>query len=186
MLAFDLETTGLDPCLDVVTCASAYDPEVGIERVFFFNARGDPEQADDTPESFFSLLDAADRLCAFNGARFDIPFLQVRYGIPDARVGRWMLKLYDLYEASRLAFDSGFSLNALLSANGLKSKTGTGGDAVGLARDGDWQTLADYCLQDAIKTHAVSSRDIVLMPVKRIGTVARARSQAAPAFTAAS
>ena len=174
MLAFDLETTGLDPEVDRITCACVYAGD-GAGRVYFFGGDGRPGEADDTPEAFFALLDAASRLCAFNGARFDIPFLQIRYGLSDARVGAWVLKLCDLYEACRLAFDSGFSLNALLAANGMESKTGTGGDAVQLARDGRWDELAAYCLQDAAKTHVVSSLGRVLLPTRRMGNVAWAR-----------
>lgn len=163
MLAFDLETTGLDPASDEVTCACAYDPENGVDIIFFF--------ARDPPEAFFELLDRAQRLCAFNGARFDLPFLQARYAIPDARVGGWTLKLYDLYEISRLGFESGFSLNALLAANGMDSKTGTGGDAVVLAREGRWDELGAYCRQDTVKTHAVSCLDRVRMPLRDGRTV---------------
>jgi hypothetical protein len=161
MLAFDLETTGLDPEVDEITCACAYDPDAGVDRTFFF--RG---EAGDTPEALFALLDASERLCAFNGARFDLPFLQVRYALSDARVGSWALKLYDLYEACRLGFGSGFSLNALLAANGFDSKTGTGGDAVVLAREGRWEELGAYCRQDTVKTHAVSCLEAIRLPLK--------------------
>lgn len=178
MLAFDLETTGLDPAVDRVTCASVYAGD-GAGRVFFFGGDGRPCDGTDTPEAFFALLDGAARLCAFNGARFDIPFLQARYALTDARVGAWVLKLCDLYEACRLAFGSAFSLNALLAANGMESKTGTGGDAVALARAGRWGELGAYCLQDAAKTHAVSRLARVLLPTRGMGCVARGR---APGF----
>lgn len=161
MLAFDLETSGLDPEVDEVTCACAYDPDAGVDLTFYFRGADG-----DTPDAFFALLDDAPRLCAFNGARFDLPFLQTRYAIPDARVGRWALKLYDVYEACRLGFDSGFSLNALLAANGLDSKTGTGGDAVVLAREGRWDELGAYCRQDVVKTRAVSCLEAIRLPLK--------------------
>ena len=180
MLAFDLETTGLDPMVDSITCACAYDPDAGVNSTFFFR-----DVDGDTPEAFFALLDRAPRLCAFNGACFDIPFMQARYGIPDARVGAWVLKLCDLYETCRLAFGSGFTLNALLAANALESKTGSGGDAVVLAREGQWDKLGEYCLQDAIKTHTVSSRGSVVLPLKNLGNVTRVCPLAAPVFVPA-
>ena len=71
MLSFDLETTGLDPISHDVTCACAYDPDAGVDRLFFFGLGDDPE-------GFFALLDAAPVLCAFNGAKFDVPFLQAK------------------------------------------------------------------------------------------------------------
>ena len=36
MLAFDLETSGLNPREALITCAAVSDPDAGIERVFFF------------------------------------------------------------------------------------------------------------------------------------------------------
>ena len=133
--------------------------------IFFFGYNGTCKEGD-TPEAFFALLDGADRLCAFNGARFDLPFLQARYNLADARVGAWVLKLNDLYETARLAFASSYSLNALLAANGMDAKTGSGGDAVLLAREGRWRELGEYCRQDTIKTHRVSALPSVLLPLR--------------------
>jgi hypothetical protein len=162
MLAFDLETTGLNPLTDRITCAAVYDPEAGIERVFFF-ARADG----DDPEEFMALLDAADRLCAFNGARFDIPFVQHQLGAGPARVRAWRLKLHDVFEACRLALCVTFPLHALLSINGLPGKTGTGADAIGLAREERWKELGDYCMHDTRMTHQVSSLPRIQLPKTR-------------------
>jgi hypothetical protein len=157
MLAFDLETTGLDPHTDRVTCAAAYDPDAGIDRAFLF-------QCGDDPEEFMALLDAADRLCAFNGARFDIPFLQHSLGASAGRALGWRMKLHDVYEGVRLALCVTFPLRALLAINGLEGKTGTGGDAVVMAREGRWKELADYCSHDTRMTHRVSSLERILLP----------------------
>ena len=160
MLAFDLETTGLDPHRDRITCASAYDPAAGIEQTFVLG-RGDD------PAEFLALLDAADRLCAFNGARFDLAFLQHSLGVPAARIRSWRLKLHDVYEACRLALGVTFSLDALLEANGLHGKTGSGREAVVLAQEGRWDELARYCLHDSVVTHRVSSLPRILLPRTR-------------------
>ena len=160
MLAFDLETTGLNPETDLITCAAAYDPDAGIERVFFFS-RGDD------PEEFLALLDGADRLCAFNGARFDIPFLQAAFKPAAGRVLSWRLKLHDVYEACRLALCVTFPLQALLDINGLAGKTGSGADAIRLAREERWQELGDYCLHDTRMTHRVSSLASIRLPKTR-------------------
>ena len=157
MLAFDIETTGINSDA-VATCACAYDPDAGIDQLFFFK--------DGTHEDFFVLLDQASTLCAFNGARFDIPFLQERFKIPDNRVAAWRLKLHDLYEACYLSFGGAFSLNALLAANDMASKTGTGKDAIHLALEERWDELGAYCRQDTIKTHAVSNLLYVCLPVR--------------------
>lgn len=160
MLAFDLETTGLDPHTDKITCASAYDPDAGIERAFLL-CRGDD------PEEFLALLDSADRLCAFRGGGFDLPFLQHSLGVPAARVRSWRLKLHDVFEACQLALRVTFSLDALLAANGLEGKTGSGREAIRMAEDGHWEELAHYCLHDSRMTHRVSSLDRILLPRTR-------------------
>ena len=159
MLAFDLETTGLDPSRDAITCACAYDPAAGIDRLFF------PPLGDDLGP-FFALLDAAPVLCAFNGARFDLKFLETRHALPAERVGAWALKLYDIYEACSLAFGSAFSLNALLGANGHACKTGSGKEAIVLAEQGRWEELGSYCRMDTVKTHEASSALCVRLPLR--------------------
>lgn len=157
MLAFDLETTGLDPHKDTITCAAVYDPGAGLERVFFF-VKGD------APEDFMALLDQATTLCAFNGASFDIPFIVASFSPPAARVAKWRLKLLDVYVACKWGLGVTFPLQALLEQNGLAGKTGTGGDAVRLFQQGRWDELGSYCLNDTRMTHHVSSRVPVLLP----------------------
>jgi hypothetical protein len=160
MLAFDLETSGLDPARDRITCAAAYDPDAGVERVFIFD-RGDD------PDEFMRLLDAADRLCAFNGASFDLPFIQQRLGASAARVRAWRLKLHDVYVACKWGLGVTFPLQALLERNRLAGKTGSGKDAIALYEQGRWEELADYCLHDTRMTHRVSSLDAIALPRTR-------------------
>ena len=157
MLSFDLETTGLDPRSDTITCAAAYDPDAGIDQAFLLGRGEDAEK-------FLALLDGADRLCAFNGARFDLAFLRHSLGVPAARVRSWRLKLHDVYEGCRLGLGVTFPLDALLAANGLEGKTGSGKEAVEMARDGRWEELAEYCLHDTRMTHRVSSLDRIVLP----------------------
>jgi hypothetical protein len=161
MLAFDIETTGLDPANSEVTCACAYDGDE--EWAFVFG------QCKEDPEEFMALLDAAPRLCAFNGVRFDLPFLARRWGVPDARVGAWVRKLYDPFEACRLALGRTFSLDRLLAANGLRGKTGSGLQAVEMARDGRWDELAEYCMHDTKMTHAVAGMAACALPGQQAG-----------------
>ena len=159
LLAVDIETTGLDPRVDDVTCACAFDPEGGVSRAFVFGRDGAAAR-----EEFLALLDAAPRLCAFNGVRFDLPFLARRWGIGPERVGGWVRKLVDPFEASKLALARTFSLDRLLAANGLSGKTGHGLHAVALAREGRWDELADYCMHDTRMTHAAAALPALRLP----------------------
>jgi hypothetical protein len=157
VLAFDIETTGLDSETCHVTCACAYDPDRGVERSFVF-ARGD------SPAEFVSLLDEAPRLCAFNGVRFDVPFLAKKWDISDETVGRWMQKMVDPFEACKLALGQTFSLNKLLTENGLDVKTGSGLEAVHMANEGRWDELAEYCMHDTKMTHAATVLPVMKIP----------------------
>lgn len=162
MLAFDIETTGLTPA-DKITAAAVYDPEKNIRECFLFLV--DPD-----PSKFLGYLDDADILCAFNGARFDIPFMQNQWKLPSAQVERWILKLVDIYEMSFLAFKRGFSLNQLLLINKIDCKTGTGKEAITLAKDCKWDDLAEYCMQDTIKTYTVTKQANIMIPLTFAGT----------------
>lgn len=170
MLTFDLETTGLHPSTCLVTCAAAYDPDAGVEQVFLFAGLNEQKELVpvlDRAEEFMALLDAADRLCAFNGARFDLPFIQHQLGAAPDRVRAWRLKLHDVFEACKLALDITFPLKSLLQLNNLPGKTGSGADAIQLARDGDFLALGEYCLNDTRVTHRVSSLDRIHLPRAR-------------------
>lgn len=157
MLAFDIETTGLGEA-DTITAACAFDPSRNIERTFIFSQGGDPHE-------FIALLDEADVLCAFNGVRFDIPFMQKEWKLSDSRVHVWVAKLVDVYEMAMLVFRRGFSLNQLLIANKIDVKTGTGKEAIELAHRGAWAELGEYCMQDTKKTHAVTSLAKIITPL---------------------
>jgi uncharacterized protein YprB with RNaseH-like and TPR domain len=72
MLAFDIETEGLDSRFCDIIVASVYDPHRNIQRTF--NFASDESKA----AQFIQTLDDAPRLCCFNGVRFDIPFIAKR------------------------------------------------------------------------------------------------------------
>jgi hypothetical protein len=157
MLAFDLETTGLDPVRDTITCAAVYDPEKGIEEIFFF-------VCEDEREAFMCLLDDADRLCAFNGAGFDIPFIVAKFSPPSERVKKWRVKLHDVFLACKWGLGVTFSLQQLLEHNGVPGKTGTGENAIVLAREGRTRELGQYCMNDTRATYRVSALASIVIP----------------------
>ena len=170
LLAFDIETTGLDPSRCHVTAACIYGTDRHghlLQETFLFKgiASRPPEDLH-AAERFMSLLDASQRLCAFNGIRFDIPFLLTAWGIPPPRAEAWVLKTFDIFEACKLAINTTFSLNTLLAANGLESKSGTGSHAITLATTGQWDELGAYCMQDTRLTFLVSSQQYIQLPLQ--------------------
>lgn len=161
MLAFDLETLGPDIQVHDATCAAVYDPEAGLARYFIFR----PPR--DDPEEFMRLLDDADRLCAFNGARFDLPLIERCFRPCEERVRRWRLKLHDVFETCKLALGVTFSLDSLLELNNIPGKTGSGQEAIRMALEGQLQALGEYCLNDTRRTYEVSSQARILLPKTR-------------------
>jgi hypothetical protein len=131
--------------------ACIYDPARGIKQGFNLILDGHEDRA----AQFLSSLDEADSLCAFNGARFDLPFIIKRYGVPQARYRLWYMKLFDYFEVidsffvecfanslkksklqiCKVLLGSSCSLNNLLLANGRQVKTSSGMQAVVWARE---------------------------------------------------
>lgn len=164
MLAFDIETTGLDSD-SWVTCVCAYDPDTHTEATFNFAMHEkDKEKCMEMREEFMGLMDEADRLCAFNGVRFDIPFMAQRWKIPAARVGMWVAKLFDPFEFCKLSMNRTFPLRKLLAKNNLEGKTGDGLEAIHMALNGEYEKLERYCMQDTRVTHMVCSLPCILLP----------------------
>lgn len=154
MLSFDIETTGLDMSRDRITCICACDPVLEFRITIF------PELGDDA-EPFLEALDAADVICAFNGARFDLPFVCTQFNVSLDRSGRWRLKLMDLCEFCNLTLGTRVTLNKVLQDNGIRCKSGDGLHAIKLAEEGKWPELGSYCMDDAVKTWEVHSLPVV-------------------------
>lgn len=172
MLAFDIETMGLDARRHAVTVVCTEDFHSGIKKSYAFarlrweHARAlqfahktmqeqDLADADKIKAEHDALvvelvqdLEEAASLCAFNGVRFDLPFLQTAFGIDTATLTRWVMKTSDILECSRLEHGNTFSLNLLCQKNGLDMKISSGLAAVQMAIDGEWCRLNAYCADD--------------------------------------
>ena len=172
MLAFDIETMGLDARRHAVTVVCTEDFHSGKKKSYeFARLRWEHERAIQFAKTTMQDEDAADAdkvkaeydalvlelvqdfeeaesLCAFNGVRFDIPFLMTAFGIDIATITRWVMKTSDILECSRLVHGNTFSLNLLCQKNGMKMKISSGLAAVQMAIDGEWHALDAYCADD--------------------------------------
>ena len=149
ILCFDIETTGLDAARDEVTMICTQDLSTGARMSYNFGVLSHNEQ------SFAPLLatviedfDKADCLCAFNGIRFDLPFMQQALLIHEDIITRWVLKTIDPLEFLRLSGHRTSSLDKICTHNNIPSKTSTGQRAVEMANSGMWEELREYCEQD--------------------------------------
>lgn len=163
MVAFDIETLGFNPLKERITAAAVYDGN-GLCKVFVFKDE-DREADAKLKEEFIAILDAAPRLCAFNGVRFDIPYIIRHWGLDPNRAHHWVLKTVDVFEACKLGLQQTFKLSQLLAVNSMESKTGSGAEAVGLARNKEWDKLGAYCLQDTRLTYLVTAQMSVGLPL---------------------
>ena len=104
MLAFDIETTGLDPATHLVTVVCTEDLMTGERRAYeFARVRAtEPENEKLLRKDLVDAFDSASSLCAFNGVRFDIPFLYTSFKLDEQTCAGWLLKTSDILEAARL------------------------------------------------------------------------------------
>jgi uncharacterized protein YprB with RNaseH-like and TPR domain len=144
---FDIETTGLSQERDDVTCVSAHQ---GGRTETLVN--GD----DLTPENLREMLDAP-LLVTFNGARFDVPFLETTFGLD---IDTPHLDL--MYPCKRVGLTGG--LKAIEPEVGVERDRPdiSGKDAVRLWRehergvDGALETLVSYNREDTVNLRTVA------------------------------
>ena len=162
VISFDIETTGLDPDVDDITVACVYNPS--FQRTFHFQHPGYDRQ--ESVEAFLGQLDKARVLIAFNGVYFDIPFIAKKFDVEAGRYTAWLCKTLDYFMICKLVFESSCSLNKLLEKNGLNPKTSTGMQAVLWAKEGKWDDIAEYCMDDCKLTYEVSMMSSVKLPLR--------------------
>lgn len=153
MLAFDIETTGLDPSNSVVTVVCTEDFHTGERRAYEFGRvrACEPHNEALLREELIHAFNEAESLCAFNGVRFDIPFLHKALRLPQETAAEWLLKTTDILEAARLGLFGPahtFGLNLLCQHNQVAVKSGSGIQAIKFAQEGKWEALRSYCADD--------------------------------------
>ena len=146
MLCFDIETTGLKAGRDVVTVVCAEDFATGARTTYEFYRY--KERYAELRQDLIEAFDAAHSLCAFNGVRFDLPFLAKFLSLGDDVVARWAMKTSDILEQSRLRYKTTFSLNMLCQHNGIPVKISDGKEAINMAHQGRFDELNEYCAMD--------------------------------------
>ena len=149
LLCFDIETTGLDAARDEVTMICTQDVQTGTRKSYNFGVLSHNDEP--SAELVCAVIDdfeQADCLCAFNGIRFDLPFMQQALKIHEDIITRWVLKTVDPLEFLRLSGHRTSSLDKICTHNNIPSKSSTGLQAVQMASDGRWEELQMYCEQD--------------------------------------
>lgn len=150
MLAFDIETKGLDPLVHDVTCVCAEDFHTGKRYAFEYARvrKEDPEKLAGLTTELVKLFDDASSLCAFNGIRFDLPFMEHALKIPKETVTKWKSKTSDILEKCREEYKHTFKLDLLCECNQVLTKSSSGLQAITWANEERWKDLQEYCEMD--------------------------------------
>ena len=152
MLIFDIETTGLKSDAQV-TIVCTQDFRTGKRRDYEFG-RGLACGAQNwglLRKELIEAFNAAESLCAFNGVRFDIPFLKRALALKQETTASWLSKTTDILEAARRGtFGPAhtFPLSMLCQHNNIANKSGSAEQAKQWAREGQWDALLSYCAED--------------------------------------
>ena len=156
-VAVDIETTGLGPHC-AITAVGLAGPGWSVCYTF-----GPTDDFNANRAAIVQSLNSAPLIFAFNAPDFDFPVMQRCFGLSNSTVGSWMAKLVDPLYAAKGLFGTKAccKLSVVLALNGLPSKTGSGLEAVQMARDGRWRELADYCANDTEVTRNLISSQIV-------------------------
>jgi len=116
-----------------------------------------------------------------NGLGFDLPFIKKRSVINDAKPS---LEISLAKFRSRPVFDTMaewsnwdprnyIQLDVLARALGVETKTGTGEQVSEMWEQGDWESIANYCLQDVYVTYACYCRMTFQAPRKSTEVLSR-------------
>jgi hypothetical protein len=168
MLAWDVETGGLDARKSLLTVATTYSPQHQMMYQFaILSPEGKLIKAPDfdvKKEAFMKELDDAPILAGFNTIGFDLKFITIAFNIPPERVMKWVIKSLDIFETCKQVCGRTFGLNLVLDLNGLTSKSGSGMHAVEQAFAGEFEALGDYCMDDSRLTYLISTWKRIALP----------------------
>jgi DNA polymerase elongation subunit (family B) len=154
-VAFDIETLerlNVVP-LPPITCVCLYDSRDNKQYRLQMWKVEKPE-LDRNLDIILRLLDESDIIIGFNAVFFDLEFIRQTFPshVSPSRMSMWTLKTIDMFMCLKYVFKNTCGLNDLLLRNGLKSKTGSGSNAILLAQNGKWDELLDYCMSDTMLT----------------------------------
>jgi len=160
--AEELEASVVD---DSSSTDDAPEPSVAPRRITCWR---DDNDAEGGPfEALLAAFDGASLIVAYNGIGFDMPVMR-KYYTSGERYVRHMQKLHDPFDRIRSNTGLWVGLDALLSHNGLPTKTGSGTDAVRLWGEGRRDELASYCANDVtMLTRLVLRRGPLAVVCKR-------------------
>ena len=107
-------------------------------------------------------LDNADYIAGFNVVLFDLEYIRLTFQILNTQMTSWVIKCIDPFMCCKHILRITCPLKEMLAKNKLASKTGCGGDAITLAKEGKWEELLDYCMMDTTLTYELCTLDWII------------------------
>jgi len=146
-IVLDIETTGLNPCDNTITCICTRDSD-GYEYGGFVGKNF--SEAGLIEDILKNMCDKnPDFIVTKNGKQFDVPFIITR--LPT--MGTWLrdIKHIDLQEITK----GRVKLDDMATLMGLENKSGEAKDAINLFFNKKYRELMNYCKQDVRVTEQV-------------------------------
>lgn len=166
MLAFDIETTGLSALNGhKITIICTEDFRTREKKAYeFAREEDDPSKFLDIRDAVVDAFEKAESLCAFNGHRFDLPFMAVALDICPSVIRKWKAKTTDILEHCRSQYQHTFSLNMLCEHNQIPVKISSGLAAIEMAANKEFDRLREYCEYDVTILNNLYEKRFVLNP----------------------
>lgn len=120
-----------------ISVVGVYDYATDTQRVF----------EEKELSSLFPLLEGASMIIGYNSDSFDLPVLQPYYPGNVAA-----LSSFDLLDDIKVRLGRRISLNDVAAATLGKKKSGHGLQAIEFFKEGRWEELKKYCLDDVMIT----------------------------------
>lgn len=165
---FDIETTGLcahDSITVICGIVHSVADEARYEEVTLnlLQIKDDPAAQRAHCEHVCSFLDKAQFLAAYNGIRFDLPFVArwaASLAMP-ANLAGWTAKTIDFYHLILSHVGVHYKMQRVCEDNNLAvEKSGSGLDAIRWAESGEWDLLEAYCMQDVRVLRALLQQSV--------------------------
>lgn len=160
LVYIDIETTGLEILANDITVIAVIVEDTSLihpleEHIFNICLDRQTGTEEDSKRRVCSLLDTCDRIVAYNGIFFDVPFMahwayaQWDPEMVTASTARWSLKTLDFFQVAQGIISARVGMQKMCADNGIQiSKSATGKQAVQWAKEQEWEKLESYCMQD--------------------------------------
>src|SRR3990167_10417335 len=140
-LVIDIETK--NTFADVGGQRFLTDLDVSLTGVYSYNRDEYSSFKDDEMEKLGELLKGAGLIIGFSINRFDIPILNKYLNFDLLKIKR-----FDILDEMEVGLGRRVGLDVLARANLGIGKTSHGLEAIEFYKNGDWKSLADYCIND--------------------------------------